>query len=162
MKTCPQCNETNDDDQRFCQSCGMDMGHLKSSADADAAAELPSNFKQNIKKLKAKPESKNTAQKELAGRLILPDKKIVQIDDSQKFIGRADLRQYTKVSPEKIPRSYFTVCLDDGRHILRNDTILTKNKTILVVNNEMRNEEKIELKNGDRITVSDVEIVFEI
>ena len=158
MKICPQCNETNDDDQRFCQSCGMDLDHLKSSV----VAELPSNFKENIKKLKVNPESKNIAQKELAGRLILPDKKIVQIDDSQKFIGRADLKQYTKISPEKIPRSYFSVYLDDGRYILRNAITHTKNKTPLVLNNEMRNEEKIELENGDKITISDVEIVFEI
>ena len=47
--------------------------------------------------------------KESTGKLIFPDKTPVSIDNSQRLVGRADLKKYTKQDPMLISRSHFTI-----------------------------------------------------
>ena len=47
--------------------------------------------------------------KESSGKLIFPDKTPVSIDNSQRLVGRADLKNHTKQDPMLISRSHFTI-----------------------------------------------------
>ena len=47
--------------------------------------------------------------KESTGKLIFPDKTPVPIDNSQRLVGRADLKNHTKQDPMLISRSHFTI-----------------------------------------------------
>lgn len=97
------------------------------------------------------------------GHLILPDETI-DVDDSQILVGRADLKKYAK-DPSMIARSHFTVYKKDDSFLIKNHAKNIQNldeRTIVLVNGNVLANDEIKLKKGDKITVSDVEIMFEV
>lgn len=97
------------------------------------------------------------------GRLILPDNMELTIDEAQRLIGRADVETYTKNEISLISRSHFTVWLSNHRYMIKDGPTAVQDKpsktgTFL---NGSRLEGETELKNGDSISISDVDIRFE-
>ena len=150
MKVCPACNEKeNDDDERFCITCGLDLdksqnGNLQNTS--------------NI-------ESKNIEKEITQGRLIFSDERILTIDNSQRLIGRADLKIHTKKDPNLISRSHFTIYKKDQGYFMKDGITNVQNKASengTIVNEDKLSKNEYELKNGDKILVSDVLILFEV
>ena len=155
MKTCPACNEKeNDDDERFCITCGLDLDKSQSGN---------SQVSHNLKPKNT--EIKNSSDDKIQGRLVISDNHILPIDNSQRLVGRADLKKYTKKDQNLISRSHFTVYKKDLKYFIQDGITNVQNKAS--ESNTMVNEEKLsrndrELKNGDKILVSDVLISFEV
>ncbi len=151
MKTCSKCEEMeNDDDQRFCMSCGMDMNSLQT----DSKEQNPEQ-----ETIKHSTESDKSI-----GRLVFSDKIVMSVDESQRLVGREDLRKYTKKDPSYIARSQFTIYLDGDMYVIKDGVTnvqykSSKNGTFL---NGEKLVDEMEIKNGDVITVSDVKISFEV
>jgi pSer/pThr/pTyr-binding forkhead associated (FHA) protein len=155
MKICPACNEKeNDDDERFCITCGLDLDKSQ-----DGNSQVSSNLKPK------NTEIKNSSDDKIQGRLVLSDNHILPIDSSQRLVGRADLKKYTEKDQNLISRSHFTVYEKDLKYFIRDGTTNVQNKASesnTIVNEEKLSRNERELKNGDKILVSDVLILFEV
>ena len=150
MKICPACNEKeNDNDERFCISCGLDLDKSQ-----DGNLQNTSNI-----------EYKNDEKKITQGRLIFSDERMLTIDNSQRLVGRSDLKSYTKKDPNLISRSHFTIYKKNQGYFMKDGITNVQNKTSengTIVNEDKLSNNECELKNGDKILVSDVLILFEV
>ncbi len=155
MKICPACNEKeNDDDERFCITCGLDLDKSQSGSSHASSNLQPKNT-----------EIKINLDDKIQGRLILSDNHILPIDNSQRLVGRADLKKYTKKDQNLISRSHFTVYGKDLKYFIKDGITNVQNKaseSSTMVNEEKLSRNECELKNGDKILVSDVLILFEV
>ena len=151
MKICPVCNEKeNDDDERFCTSCGLEL-----NASSNVISEHPPS--KNI-------EIESSSNFKTQGKLILHDHDILLIDDSQRLVGRTDLKKYTKKDEKSISRSHFTIYKKDEKYFIKDGVTNVQNKPSenhTIVNEEKLSENERELKSGDKILVSDVLMLFE-
>lgn len=102
--------------------------------------------------------------KESIGKLIFPDKTTVSIDISQRLVGRADLKNYTK-DPTLISRSHFTIYKKNEQYFIKDGITNVQDKPSehnTFVNNEKLTEAEHKLENNDKIRVSDVQMTFEV
>ena len=161
MKTCPSCNEEeNDDDERFCIKCGFvffksDVGNMEET----------SNQETDESKTENEIDVITTTIAFTLGKLIFPDKSSVTIDDSQRLVGRADLKTFTNEDHALISRSHFTIYKKDEKYFIKDGITNVQNKASVnntSVNNEKLTENERELENGDIILVSDIEMSFEV
>jgi hypothetical protein len=152
MKICPVCNEKeNDDDERFCTSCGLEL-----NAPSNVISDHPPS--KNI-------EIESNSDFKTQGKLILHDHDILLIDDSQRLVGRTDLKKYTKKDEKSISRSHFTIYKKDEKYFIKDGVTNVQNKPSenhTIVNEEKLSENERELKSGDKILVSDVLMLFEV
>ena len=164
MKTCPSCHEEDDDDERFCASCGFELN--KSNA-PPPAENIEQTSEQETDELETENESDVyvTATTDTNGKLIFPDKNAFTINNSQRLVGRADLKAYTNEDPNLISRSHFTIYKENEKFFIKDGVTNVQNKPSennTSVNDEKLTEDGRELQNGDVILVSDVKIVFEV
>ena len=161
MKTCPSCNEEeNDDDERFCIKCGFVF--FKSDVEN---MEETSNQETDESKTENESDVSTTIIADTFGKLIFPDKSSVTIDDSQRLVGRADLKAHTNEDPNLISRSHFTIYKEDEKFFIKDGVTNVQNKPSennTSVNDEKLTEDERELQNDDVILVSDVKMVFEV
>ena len=155
MKICPACNEKeNDDDERFCISCGLDLDKSQNG-----------NL-QNTSNIESKNIEKEIISEEITqGRLIFSDERMLIIDNSQRLVGRSDVKSYTKKDPNLISRSHFTIYKKDQGYFMKDGITNVQNKASengTIVNEDKLSKNEYELKNGDKILVSDVLILFEV
>ena len=102
--------------------------------------------------------------KESTGKLIFPDKTPVSIDNSQRLVGRADLKNHTKKDPMLISRSHFTIYKKNEKYFIKDGVTNVQDrpsKHNTFVNGEKLAKDERKLENNDKISVSDVEMVFE-
>ena len=139
MITCPICNHTeNQDQQAFCEDCG---------------ASLEGN-KETVLTIKDADTS---------GRLVFPDDSFYEIDNSQRLIGRVDLAKYTKEDPILISRSHFTIYQSNGKYVIKDGVTNVQNKPSeknTLLDGKKLDTDAVELKNGDKIVISDIELSF--
>ena len=99
------------------------------------------------------------------GKLIFKTDKIsVQIDHSQRLVGRADLKKYTKQDPMLISRSHFTIYKKNEKYFIKDGVTNVQDRPSehkTFVNGEKLAKDERKLENNDKIRVSDVEMVFE-
>ena len=161
MKTCPSCNEEeNDDDERFCIKCAFVF--FKSDVEN---MEETSNQETDESKTENESDVSTTIIADTFGKLIFPDKSSVTIDDSQRLVGRADLKAYTNEDPNLISRSHFTIYKENEKFFIKDGVTNVQNKPSennTSVNDEKLTEDERELQNGDVILVSDVKMMFEV
>ena len=155
MKTCPACDEKkNDDDERFCMSCGLDLDKSKSPPNAE-----------NLQTPNQETGDNTNVSNISTGKLVFPDKTVFTIDDSQRLVGLADLRKHTKQEPNLISRSHFTIYKKNEKYFIKDGVTNVQNKASennTSVNGEELTGDEHELENGDKILVSDVEMLFEV
>ena len=155
MKICPVCNEKeNDDDERFCTSCGLELTKSKNRP-------LPTTADSQSKDI----EIESNSDFKTYGKLLLSDDYVLSIDNSQRLVGRTDLKKYTKKDQNLISRSHFTVYKKDKKYFIRDGVTNVQNRPSenhTIVNDKKLSENEHELKDGDKILVSDVIIIFEV
>ncbi len=137
-------------------SCGMDMNILQTDNKEDIQTDLEH---ETIKRDELNKESNKST-----GRLIFSNKIAISVDESQRLVGREDLKRYTKKDPIAIARSHFTIYLNGDRYMIKDGVTnvqykSSKNGTFL---NGEKLVEEMEIKDGDVITVSDVKMSFEV
>jgi len=139
MITCQNCNSENSDEEKFCLNCGE-------------------KFTDDTMKTVLTNTSKNQS-----GKLVFPNDESYDIDNSQRLIGRADLQKFTKVDPTLISRSHFTIYKTDNKFVIKNGSTNVQNKPSeqgILINDKKPETDEIELKNGDKILISDIELSF--
>ena len=155
MKTCPACDEKkNDDDERFCMNCGLDLDKSKSPPNAE-----------NLQTPNQETDDNTKVSNISTGKLVFPDKTVFTIDDSQRLVGLADLRKHTKQEPNLISRSHFTIYKKNEKYFIKDGVTNVQNKASknnTSVNGKELTGDEHELENGDKILVSDVEMLFEV
>ena len=155
MKTCPACDEKkNNDNERFCMSCGLDLDKSKSPPNAE-----------NLQTPNQETDDNTKVSNISTGKLVFPDKTVFTIDDSQRLVGLADLRKHTKQEPNLISRSHFTIYKKNEKYFIKDGVTNVQNKASknnTSVNGEELTDDEHELENGDKILVSDVEMLFEV
>ena len=155
MKTCPACDEKeNNDNERFCMSCGLDLDKSKSPSNAE-----------NLQTPNQETDDNTKVSNISTGKLVFPDKTVFTIDDSQRLVGLADLRKHTKQEPNLISRSHFTIYKKNEKYFIKDGVTNVQNKASknnTSVNGEELTNDEHELENGDKILVSDVEMLFEV
>jgi pSer/pThr/pTyr-binding forkhead associated (FHA) protein len=155
MKTCPACEEEkNNDNERFCMSCGLDLDKSKSPSNAE-----------NLQTPNQETDDNTKVSNISTGKLVFPDKTVFTIDDSQRLVGLADLRKHTKQEPNLISRSHFTIYKKNEKYFIKDGVTNVQNKASknnTSVNGEELTGDEHELENGDKILVSDVEMLFEV
>ena len=155
MKTCPACEEEkNNDNERFCMSCGLDLDKSKSPSNAE-----------NLQTPNQETDDNTKVSNISTGKLVFPDKAVFAIDDSQRLVGLADLRKHTKQEPNLISRSHFTIYKKNEKYFIKDGVTNVQNKASknnTSVNGEELTGDEHELENGDKILVSDVEMLFEV
>tara|TARA_B100000809_G_C14815101_1_gene415288 strand:- start:181 stop:648 length:468 start_codon:yes stop_codon:yes gene_type:complete len=155
MKTCPACEEEkNNDNERFCMSCGLDLDKSKSPSNAE-----------NLQTPNQETDDNTKVSNISTGKLVFPDKTVFAIDNSQRLVGLADLRKHTKQEPNLISRSHFTIYKKNEKYFIKDGVTNVQNKASknnTSVNGEELTGDEHELENGDKILVSDVEMLFEV
>ena len=155
MKTCPACDEKeNNDNERFCMNCGLDLDKSKSPSNAE-----------NLQTPNQETGDNTNVSNISTGKLVFPDKTVFTIDDSQRLVGLADLRKHTKQEPNLISRSHFTIYKKNEKYFIKDGVTNVQNKASknnTSVNGEELTGDEHELENGDKILVSDVEMLFEV
>ena len=155
MKTCPACEEEkNNDNERFCMSCGLDLDKSKSPSNAE-----------NLQTPNQETDDNTKVSNISTGKLVFPDKTVFAIDDSQRLVGLADLRKHTKQEPNLISRSHFTIYKKNEKYFIKDGVTNVQNKASknnTSVNGKELTGDEHELENGDKILVSDVEMLFEV
>ena len=155
MKTCPACEEEkNNDNERFCMSCGLDLDKSKSPSNAE-----------NLQTPNQETDDNTKVSNISTGKLVFPDKTVFTIDDSQRLVGLADLRKHTKQEPNLISRSHFTIYKKNEKYFIKDGVTNVQNKASknnTSVNGKELTGDEHELENGDKILVSDVEMSFEV
>ena len=187
MRICPQCNEDkNDNNERFCISCGMDLDGVSTSTVDQSVSSFNSEL---TTKADVKPEpveSTSTEEQEVQnnepaqmlpddirgrrGRLVLlSDEKIMlaeMVERVQRLVGRADLLAYTQKDPDLISRSHFTVYGDGERYMICDGITSVQDRPskhgIFINGKMLERQEPTELKAGDEISVSDITMKFEV
>ena len=155
MKTCPACEEEkNNDNERFCMSCGLDLDKSKSPSNAE-----------NLQTPNQETDDNTKVSNISTGKLVFPDKTVFAIDNSQRLVGLADLRKHTKQEHNLISRSHFTIYKKNEKYFIKDGVTNVQNKASknnTSVNGEELTGDEHELENGDKILVSDVEMLFEV
>ena len=81
------------------------------------------------------------------------------------MIGRADLEKFTKEDYNLIPRSQFTIYKSNEKYFIRNGFTNVQNTSSqkdTLLNEEKISSDELEIKNGDKIKISDVELLFRV
>ncbi len=118
MKTCPACEEEkNNDNERFCMSCGLDLDKSKSPSNAE-----------NLQTPNQETDDNTKVSNISTGKLVFPDKTVFAIDDSQRLVGLADLRKHTKQEPNLISRSHFTIYKKNEKYFIKDGVTNVQNK----------------------------------
>jgi hypothetical protein len=164
MKTCPICTEKNDDTQQFCSKCGNIVNKSETPPHAENLQQTSSKETDELK-TENEPNANTTTANGSIGKLIFPDKTFFTIDDSQRLVGRADLKMHTNKESNLISRSHFTIYKKNERYFIKDDVTNMQNKASennTSVNGKSLTSDEQELENNDKILVSDVEMSFEV
>ena len=164
MKNCPACEEEkNNDNERFCMSCGLDLDKSKSPSNAE---NLQTPNQETDESIKENETDDNTKVSNIStGKLVFPDKAVFAIDDSQRLVGRADLKIHTSQESNLISRSHFTIYKKNEKYFIKDGVTNVQNKASennTSVNGKTLTGDEQELENNDKILVSDVEMSFEV
>ena len=151
MEQCPLCNTERVSGDDYCK-CGYEFSSTEPEPQPEPTDSALQTDEQWLK------------DKESIGKLIFPDKTTVSIDISQRLVGRADLKNYTK-DPTLISRSHFTIYKRNEQYFIKDGITNVQDKPSehnTFVNDEKLTEDEHKLENIDKIRVSDVQMTFEV
>ena len=153
MIICSNCDQEINDEESFCTECGNLLSETTDSK------EIPTNDQTTEKNESDEPSLKK-------GKLVFPDDSEIEIDESQRLLGRADLRNFLDSDPNDISRGHFTVFEEYGKYYLEdgstNVQYKASEKHTILNDEDITGKGKIELNNNDMIKVSDVVLHFKM
>jgi len=150
---CSNCDQEISEEETFCTECGNPM------SDTSNNKEIPTNDQTTEKN-----ESDETSLKK--GKLVFPDDSEMEIDESQRLLGRADLKNFLDSDSNNISRGHFTVFEEYGKYYLEdgstNVQYKASEKHTILNDEDITGKGKIELNDDDTIKVSDVVLHFKM
>ena len=153
MIICSNCDQEINDEESFCTECGNLLSETTDSK------EIPTNDQTTEKNESDEPSLKK-------GKLVFPDDSEIEIDESQRLLGRADLRNFLDSDPNDISRGHFTVFEEYGKYYLEdgstNVQYKASEKHTILNDEDITGKGKIELNNNDTIKVSDIVLHFKM
>jgi len=154
MVICETCNIEINNDNSFCTQCGNLISQTTNKEESPLV----------IEKSKKKNESKESSSKK--GKLVLPDDSEIEIDESQRLVGRADLKKFLESNPDDISRGHFTVYEEDNKYFLEDGSTNVQYKPSsqhTILNDEdITGKGRKELKDGNTIKISDLVFYFKM
>ena len=155
IEQCPLCNTERVSGEDYCANskCGYEFSSPEPEPQSEPTDSALQTDEQWLKD-----------NKESIGKLTFPDKTTVSIDNSQRLVGRADLKKHTK-DPTLISRSHFTIYKRNEQYFIKDGITNVQDKPSehnTFVNDEKLTEDEHKLENNDKIRVSDVEMTFEV
>lgn len=146
MQTCTHCKKISLDEQNFCDECGSPISNIIK----DLSESINENGNTAVEKINDKPV------------MIFPDLSEIEIDESYRLVGRADLSKYSKLDADKISRGHFTIYLKNDKCYVEDGNTKVQNKPSIehtFLNNEdITGKGKIQLSVNDVLKISDIEI----
>ena len=166
LTICAYCESDVAEDDAFCTVCGkLAAGDSKKEESKkiepkkEEKVSTPSSQSKKVETTKTSDEPKT-------GNLVLPDGSKIEIDKSQRLVGRVDLAQFSDDDSENISRGHFTVFEDNGTYYIQDGSTNVQEKPSK--NHTFKNEEditdkgRVQLSDDDIIKVSTVEINFKL
>lgn len=154
LKICASCKKENDDVDFFCIYCGDQITQQTINESHQPINETP----QLITETKEEHVVQSPSN---VGRVVLPDNSEIEIDQSRRLVGRADLIEFTKNDPNEIARRHFAVFKQDDKYYFENITNVKDKATqyhTYFNDKEIFDKQKITLSDNDSIKISDVEL----
>lgn len=153
MIICSNCDQEIDEKESFCTECG---NLLSETTDTEEIPTIDQNTEKN--------ESDEPSLKK--GKLVFPDDSEIEIDESQRLLGRADLKSFSDADSNDISRSHFTIFEENDKYYLEdgstNVQYKASEKHTILNDEDITGKGKIELNNNDTINVSDVVLHFKM
>jgi len=150
---CSNCNKEINEEESFCTECGFRI------SEATNNEEIPTNDQNAEQSESHEPTLKK-------GKLVFPDDSEIEIDESQRLLGRADLKNFLDSDSNNISRGHFTVFEENDKYYLEdgstNVQYKASEKHTILNEEDITGKGKIELNDGDTIKVSDVAIHFKM
>jgi len=166
LTICAYCESDVAEGDAFCTVCGkLAAGNSKKEESKkiepkkEEKVSTPSSQSKKVETTKTSDEPKT-------GNLVLPDGSKIEIDKSQRLVGRVDLAQFSDDDSENISRGHFTVFEDNGMYYIQDGSTNVQEKPSK--NHTFKNEEditdkgRVQLSDDDIIKVSTVEINFKL
>ena len=146
MSTCPHCKKISLDEQNFCDECGTPFSNVKE------------NSSESVNEINTTPVEKINDK----SIMIFPDLKEIEIDESYRLVGRADLSKYSKLDATKISRGHFTIYLKNDHCYLEDGNTKVQSKPSVehtfLNDKDITGKGKIQLSTDDVLKISDIEI----
>ena len=159
MIICSNCNEEINEEESFCTECGFRISEATNNEVTPTNEEIPTDDQNAEQSESPEPTLKK-------GRLVFPDDSEIEIDESQRLLGRADLKNFLDSDSNNISRSHFTVFEESDKYYLEdgstNVQYKASEKHTILNEEDITGKGKIELNDGDTIKVSDVAIHFKM
>lgn len=153
MIICSNCDQEIDEKESFCTECG---NLLSETTDTEEIPTIDQNTEKN--------ESDEPSLKK--GKLVFPDDSEIEIDESQRLLGRADLKSFSDADSNDISRSHFTIFEENDKYYLEdgstNVQYKASEKHTILNDEDITGKGKIELNDNDTINVSDVVLHFKM
>jgi len=150
---CSNCDKEISEEESFCTECGNLLSETTDSK------EIPTNDQTTEKNESDEPSLKK-------GKLVFPDDSEIEIDESQRLLGRADLKNFLDSDSNDISRGHFTVFEEYGKYYLEdgstNVQYKASEKHTILNDEDITGKGKIELNNNDTIKVSDIVLHFKM
>jgi len=150
---CSNCDQEISEEESFCTECGNLLSETTDSK------EIPINEQNTETNESNEPSLKK-------GKLVFPDDSEIEIDESQRLLGRADLKNFLDSDSNDISRGHFTVFEEYGKYYLEdgstNVQYKASEKHTILNDEDITGKGKIELNDGDTIKVSDAVLHFKV
>jgi len=178
---CAKCNEELTEGDNFCTFCRTPIGAPQQPSPpppqqpstpepqqppTPEPQQPPTPEPQQATPQSSVEELSKTSDTSKTGNLLFPDDYKIEIDESQRLVGRADLIKFSDADPKLISRGHFTVYEENAAYYLNdgNTNVQEKPSTHHTFLNEedITGKGKVELSDGDIIKVSEVQITFKL
>lgn len=169
MPQCEICKNDLGTKNPFCEYCGSPVPGLASKS-PDPVTNTPSTT--NTPDSSTNTTSTTTIKEETTphvtktGLLIFPDDSKIVIDDSQRLVGRVNLKKFSKDDLNLISRGHFTIFRDNEIFYIADGSTNVQEKPsehhTLINDSDITNNGPKELLDGDVVKISDVEMRFQL
>jgi len=168
---CIKCGEEIIGDDTFCTVCGTPQTPPVLPPDEQPTPEQPTPEQPTPEQPTPEQDtSQNNVEKlsktSKTGKLVFPDDSKIEIDESQRLVGRADLIKFSNDDTKLISRGHFTVYEENTKYYINDGSTNVQEKPSkhhTILNEEdITDKGKVELSDGDIIKVSEMEISFKL
>ena len=153
MIICSNCDQEINEEESFCTECGY---LLSKTTDKE---EIPTNDQNTEKNESHEPSLKK-------GKLVFPDDSEIEIDESKRLLGSADLKNFLDTDSNNISRGHFTIFEENDKYYLEdgstNVQYKASEKHTILNDEDITGKGKIELNDNDTIKVSDIVLHFKM